>query len=102
MADGTLTPAIDAREMKLSGERLAVCIEAACEIEHLTNVLASTDISGDACYLVRGLALRIHDLNGVILGALFDDEVYETSDMQRAVFGMIGAQSRAESVANLS
>jgi len=93
MTESTVTTSERDFESGLTGERLAICSDAACEIESLSDVLASTEITSESGYLVRGLALRIHELNRVILSTFFDPQGNEIDEMRRAVFGLRGSQT---------
>lgn len=81
-------PNLNARENEfcdvyLERARVAMLVSACSEIEQLTGVLGTLTNSIDAEMVRRSVAVRVHDLNRVIQGALTESSV-NSFDVRKA------------------
>ena len=77
----------DSKDVTLSEDRAEVALNATFEICQLSRHLAGLEMTDENDYVLRGIALRINSLNGVVLSALNEPNV-TTSDLRYTVYGV--------------
>ena len=76
-------------DVYIEPRRVALLISACDEIEQLTRVLGTLGTSIDSDLVRRSVAVRVHDLNRVVQGALTESEV-NPFDMKEAGVNVYG------------
>lgn len=65
----------------------ALLKDACSEIEQITRLLGANSVSVDNDLAMRGLVLRVHELNSVVYWALMDDGSFDMDKSARTVHG---------------
>ena len=78
----------NSKSVTLAQNRKDVAVAATCEICQLSSLLSKMAVDDENDLAVRGIALRINQLNGAILSALEEPNV-PTGDLQYIVYGYV-------------
>lgn len=76
----------------IDGRMATLCIDACCEIEELAEMIADAAPNENQNLALRGLALRIKQLNGNVLSALSRDQIDDTKGFEVDLLGLRGAE----------
>jgi len=71
----------------LDPSRVALLKDSCSEIEQITRLLGTSSVNVDNDLVVRGLVLRLHELNSVVYWALVDDGSFDMEKSARTVRG---------------
>lgn len=88
--DGSLNRGVEESQVSMSHGRKMACMEAAWEVEALALLLMQLDMEDGLLgpLQLRGVAVRIAQLAGVVMAGL-DDEVVQERDLRRKLFFLV-------------